>query len=93
MCIKSPSTSVFMLTAVDFEHDFDFIKPRVFSDLILKKVKDFGVNRVKFGKNILRGILGPYRARGVSPGWGWGAFRLGLRLRGPWLRQYRKKFR
>ena len=66
-----------MLTAIDFEHDFDFIKPRVFSDLILKKVKDFGVNRVEIGKNILRGILGPRRARGRRPGWGWDRFPAG----------------
>jgi hypothetical protein len=82
MRIKSPLTSVFMLAEVDFEHDFDFIKPRVFSDLILKKVKEFGVNRVEFGKNILRGILGPRRARGRRWGRGWGPAPAGLLLRG-----------
>lgn len=45
---------------------------------------------MKIGKNILVGILGPYRARGVRLGWGWGALRLGLRLRGPELRQCEK---
>jgi hypothetical protein len=43
-----------------------------------------------FGKNILIGILGPRRARGVSRGWGWGPAPAGLRLRGPWLWQYKK---
>lgn len=37
-----------------------------------------GVNRVKIGKNILRGILGPYRARGCPRGRGWGAAPAGL---------------
>jgi hypothetical protein len=63
-----------MLTAIDFEYDFGFIKPRVFSDLILKKVKVFGVNRVEIGKNILRGIWSPTRAARRTWGRGWGAF-------------------
>ena len=38
-----------------------------------KRLNSVNVNRVKIGKNILRGILGPRRARGVSRGRGWGA--------------------
>jgi hypothetical protein len=48
------------------------------------------VNSSNFGENILRGILGPRRARGVPRGWGWGAVPAGLLLHGPELRQYKK---
>lgn len=45
---------------------------------------------MKIGKNILGGILGPRRARGVSRGRGWGPVPAGLLLRGPWLWQCEK---
>ena len=73
MWLKMPSILVPIWAKVHFCVEIRFIKPRVFSDLILKKVKDFSVNRLKIGKNILGGISGSRGWRGRSPVWGWGA--------------------
>ena len=70
MWLKMPSISVPIWAKVYFCVKIRFIKPRVFSDLMLKKVKDFGVNRVKNYKNFGIGIWSPARESAPWAAWG-----------------------
>jgi len=70
MWLKMASISVPIWAKVYFCVKIGFIKPRVFSDLMLKKVKDFGVNRVKNFKNFGIGIWSPAAESAAWVQWG-----------------------